>query len=157
MLVLHVYEPRCRPADQIETWEALARLGGPNAWTVRHERTEGEFGYAEVLARYWPGLGGLVIWEQDIVAGHDELAELAYCPEPFCAFDYRLSSGTLWSEVPSAVGWGLSRVSEDARRGVKESPPVPRHRFIGMPARLKDRLPPVHVHQPPVRHNHVGG
>lgn len=156
MLVLHVYEPKDRPEDQIETWEALARLTALNCYSVQHERTEGEYGYAEVLARYWSWPSSLLIWEQDIVAVYHQVVELEACLEPFCAFDYYLASGTLWSKVPNAVGWGLSRLSPEARASVKESPPVPHHRFVGMPARLKDRLPPVHVHRPPVKHNHVG-
>lgn len=155
--VLHVYEPTCRPADQTETWEALAHLSGHGEWDLRHERTEGLYGYAEVLTKYWPVPGDIIVWEQDIVASCLEVDELVECPEPFCAFDYRLASGTLWSEVPGAVGWGLSKLTERARRAVKEDPPVPWHKYLGMPARLHPRVGPVHVHRPALRHNHVGG
>lgn len=154
MLLLHVYDPTDRPADQVWTWEALARLEVPWGTDTWHLRTPGQLGYAKALAAAWGEGGDLVVVEQDIVPRTDEIAELVACHRPFCAFDYRLSHGVLWSKCPGAVGFGLSRITKVARNSVAADPPVPQVAHRDVCGMLADRLPPVHVHQPPVEHHH---
>ena len=153
-LLIHVYDPTDRPADQVYTWEALAQLDRGLRYPTVHVRTMGQTGYAKALEHYWLIPGDLVICEQDIVPGLSRFNELVACEQPFCAFDYNLSHGVPWSSCEGSVGFGLSKISEGARRAVRATPKVPQTGHRDMPGLLSERLPTVHVHYPLVEHYH---
>ena len=153
-LVLHVYDPFDRPADQVLTWEALARVQERQFFTVLHIRTMGQTGYAEALERHWTGQWDFVICEQDIVPSTGLIDELVRCSGDFCAFDYNLSHGVPWSHCEGATGFGLSKITYRARMAVTATPHVPQTGHRDMPGLLAERLPKVHIHRPLVEHHH---
>jgi hypothetical protein len=156
LTLLHPYDPACRPADQVETWDALADPQMVSLGEWWHVATVGPLAYAQALQRLWEVPGDLVVIEQDIVARSWHLIELADCPEAFCAFDYLLANGEPWTAHDEHFGAGLVKYGQAARAAVVERPQVPQSTWRGMPALLRWRLPPFHVHRPMVTHNHVG-
>lgn len=155
--LLHVYDPKCRPADQVQTWEALGTLQVADLVDVVHAATIGPTSYAAALQDHWEVPGDLLVCEQDIVPRVWHLIELLDCPEDFCTWDYMLANGVAWSSKPEWFGAGLVKYGPSARAYVVERPQVPQMTWKGMPARLRWRLPPFHVHRPLVLHNHRGG
>jgi hypothetical protein len=153
-VLLHLYCPGKRPADQCETWEALAFMGHLSWLEVRHRPGPGAVDNARHLNMYWDGPGDLLTVEQDIVPTLGLVEELVYCPEPFCAFDFLLGCGVPWSQVPGGTGIGLAKISERARKAVTATPPVPQVPWHDLAAALWERLGPAHVHRPLVKHNH---
>jgi hypothetical protein len=153
-LLLHVYDPADRPGDQVYTWEMLAYLSGNPFFTMVHARTPGPTGYAKVLQSLWNYGEDMVICEQDIVPSFARVEELLKCQADFCAFDYNLSHGVPWTLCEGATGLGLSKISKKARLRIIPTPAVPQHAHRDMPGLLAERLPPVHVHRPLVKHHH---
>jgi hypothetical protein len=152
--LLHLYNPTVRPVDQLRTWDLLRFCTWPRELSVLHMALAGELDMAEVMELHWDDPGDLVTVEQDIEATPELVAELRWCAGPVCAFDYFLPHGVAWSEVPGGSSLGLWCASEDARRAVGARPSVPRVPWRDLASALAERLPPVHVHQPVVAHNH---
>jgi hypothetical protein len=156
MLLLHTWTPGHRPADQVATWDAVQALEDRTDLVVLHRPTFAETSYAEAWRDVWDAPGIVLGVEQDIVPTPWHVAELVACPGGYCAWDYRLANGQLWSEVPEGRGFGLVKFTRAARMSVLERPMVPLVPWRDVASVISSRVGPPHVHQPPVRHNHVG-
>lgn len=84
----------------------------------------------------------------------EHVAELRACPEPVCAFDFKLSHGVPWSEVPDGTGIGLWKATEPARRVVPSTPQVPQVPWHDLAWHLWQTVGPAHLHRPLIGHNH---
>lgn len=155
--LLHLYCPGLRPADQTPTWEALADLRRLNGVNVVDCAGPDALDNARALQANWWLPDDLLTLEQDIVPTVAQVRELVGCREPVCAFDFRLSHGVPWSEVPGGTGIGLWKASERARRWVTSTPQVPQVPWHDLAGELWERVGPAHVHRPLVAHNHRTG
>jgi hypothetical protein len=109
---------------------------------------------AKWLNFHWADQGDLLIIEQDIIAGPWHVADLRACREPVCAYDYALSNGVPWTEVPGGTGLGLWKATRDARMSVEATPPVPLVPWHDLGDELRKRVGSAHVHRPLIGHNH---
>ena len=125
-LVLHVYNPTARPADQVETWKALHIWPAADTYTVHHEPTIGLYDYAGALQTGWYYPGDLIVLEQDIVLNYADLLSIRKCSEPVCAFDYPMDDGRSWTAVSDYGAFGAIKISRSARQAVVPTPAVPR-------------------------------
>jgi hypothetical protein len=153
-VLLHVYHPDKRPEDQTGTWRALATINWPVCMTIEHYETVTDYSYADALMSVWEYPGDVLVLEQDIVPTWDHVDELLHCTRPYCAWDFRLAHGILWSEVPGGHGFGLAKFSEEARHSIIARPKVQRLSWPDTVPALHERLAPVHVHQPCIEHHH---
>lgn len=152
--ILHPFSPTVRPADQVATWAWLHEAETLGKADVKHAPCLSPKDYAIELNRHWSFYGDLVIVEHDIVPSHDSLYEFATCPRPFCAADYRLSSGELWSEVADHDCLGLVRMTRRLRESVSSRPSVPQVPYGDLAHALGERLGMrAHLHGA-VTHNH---
>ena len=152
--VLHVYNDWDRPLDQLATRTALETEPWPDGVEIVHEQTPGQLGYAQAVAKHWDYDGDLIICEQDIVPTVALVDRLIACPGEFCAYNYRLTCGVPWADLPKLVGLGLCKMTACARKGVAERPAVPMTGHRDFSAMLPLRLPEVHVHWQLVEHHH---
>lgn len=154
MIVLHPYAPDARPADQLPTWEALGNLDMTGITEVRHVRCTGQFDYARALAQVYEDGDAAIIVEHDITWTHEQWGDIRWCRKPFCAFDYEVGPCRLWSDIPGGLGLGLAKVRVDGWEHITQTPAVPIVPWSQVAGALVDRLPPVHLHRPPVWHHH---
>jgi len=96
----------------------------------------------------------VLVVEHDIVPTRRLVSDLAACEHPFCAVDYVVQAGRLWSSLPEGLGLGMARITAGAWAAVAEHPKVPAVAWTDLAGVMRDRLPPVHVHPGPVQHNH---
>lgn len=155
--LLHLYCPGLRPADQTPTWEALTILDGLVDLHIMHCPGPDPLDNARALQRRWRGADDLLVCEQDIVPRVGHIRDLVECREPVCAFDFKLSHGVPWSEVPGGTGIGLWKASAEARKAVTATPAVPQVPWHDLAAELWKRVGPAHVHRPLITHNHRSG
>jgi hypothetical protein len=152
--LLHLYCPGLRPADQTPTWEALVALRRGYGFDVVDCPGPDPLDNAKALQRHWGDSGDLLTLEQDIVPTWDHISDLLVCQYPVCAYDFRLSHGVPWSEVPGGTGIGLWKATPWARKAVKAHPQVPQVPWHDLAAMLWERVGPAHVHGPLITHNH---
>lgn len=153
-ILLHLYCPGKRPADQVGTWEALAVAPWPGDLRIVHCPGPDPLDNARWLSTYWETPGDLLTLEQDIVPTPWHIKDLVQCPRRFCAFDFVLGHGVAWTQVPGGTGIGLAKLSATARREVPSTPAVPQVPWHDLADELFKRMPAVHVHRPLIAHNH---
>ena len=153
-MVFHPFAPTVRPSDQVGTWTFLRRFESIGRVPVAHLPCLEPCDYAHWLDRWWSFAGDLVIVEHDVVPSLDALDGFVGCPQAFCAADYRLSSGELWSKVTDHDCLGLSCLKGSLRESVKARPAVPKVPYGDLAYELGRRLGVrAHLH-PQVTHNH---
>lgn len=154
MVLLHPYVPGHRPADQCPTWEALADLLDMEGGQQWHVPCRNPQDYAMAL-RVAGGSGAdVLVVEHDIVPTRELVTELVACEHPFCATDYVVEAGRLWSSLPEGLGLGLALVRTAAWEAITQWPRVPQVAWTDVAGVMRDRLPPVHVHPGPAQHSH---
>src|ERR1700740_1292898 len=70
---------------------------------------EDSWGYLREITNRWNGDEDLIIIEQDMTFTHDQLDELRNCPEPWCAFGYKIGD---WRTTFSL---GFTKLSAELR------------------------------------------
>lgn len=157
MLVLHPYVPGLRPADQAPCWEALSQVHAHGDMMLLDFPCESEYDYAEGLELYWPPADVMVIVEHDIAPTHDQVLELAKCPELFCSMDYSGPGWPSWAACDIAACIGLAKLDGKLRSMTDRRPCVPRVHWHDVGGALWDVFGPAHVHPGPVAHYHADG
>lgn len=156
VLVLHTYTPGCRPADQTPTWEGLVALRKSMDCNVRDWPCEDDYSYARALEYAVSHAYRFVNIEQDIVPEPKQVFELAECPENFCAMDYFLPNGFLWSETADHAALGLAKITNSAWERTSAWPRVPNVHWRDLAGEIGNRIGYAHIHDGPVIHNHLG-
>lgn len=154
MILLHPYVPGHRPADQCPTWEALSQLDMLGIDEVRHVPCTGPSNYAWALRDLVDAGEDVIVVEQDIVPTQEQWTDLRWCRKSFCAADYLVEAGVLWSRIPGGFGLGLAKISADAYVQIVETPQVPLVHWRDLAGVMRERLGPPHLHAGPVQHNH---
>jgi hypothetical protein len=152
--ILHPYVPGVRPADQAPCWEALSILRRNGGWDVYDVACVGEYDYAVYLGSFLEPCETMVIVEHDMVPTGEQVRELLECNAAFCAFDYHLASGELWSELTDHACLGLTKIEARAWGKVTATPKVPCVPWHDLAYRVSERLGPAHIHAGPADHRH---
>lgn len=156
MLVLHPYAPGLRPADQCPTWEALTEFRRAVDYNVRDWPCEDDYAYARGLEYAVSHAYRLINIEHDIVPTLDQMFEMATCPQDFCAMDYFLPNGFLWSETADHACLGLAKITNSAWDRSSAWPRVPNVHWRDLAGEIGNRIGYAHLHEGPVVHNHLG-
>ena len=154
MVLLHPYAPGVWPERQQATWEALAAVSKVFRGRVWDLACTAPSDYATMLNMLAMAGTSVVVVEHDIVPTVPLVSELLACAAPVCAHDYQVGPGVNWADIPGALGLGLAKVTGAAWDAITEQPRVPIVSWDQVAGELATRLPPVHVHHGPVRHNH---
>ena len=109
-IFLHPHAGARRGTKRFEpTWsylEAMEPRLDELGYDLVHAKLSGDYGYGELMARYWTGSGPLVILEHDLVpqfaAKRGSLEAFLGCGERWCAVDY-----PLWLRQHSRAVWLL--------------------------------------------------
>ena len=153
-VLLHPYAPGVWPERQQATWEALADVSKVFPGRVWDLACTEPNVYATMLNMLAMAGTSVVVVEHDIVPTVPLVSELLACAAPVCACDYQVGPGVNWADIPGALGLGLAKVTGAAWDAITEQPRVPIVPWDQVAGELASRLPPVHVHHGPVRHNH---
>ena len=153
-VLLHPYAPGVWPERQQATWEALADVSKVFPGRVWDLACTEPNVYATMLNMLAMAGTSVVVVEHDIVPTVPLVSELLACAAPVCACDYQVGPGVNWADIPGALGLGLAKVTGAAWDAITEQPRVPIVPWDQVAGELASRLPPVHVHRGPVRHNH---
>ena len=129
-------------------------VGLDTAIRVHHFLCSTPYSYAIQLDSLFGFGADVTICEHDIAPTSVQVMELEVCPEPFCAFDYKVSKHHCWSQVKGSIGLGLCRISVAAQASIKARPRVPVVPYHDLGSELGKRLPPVHLHYPLADHRH---
>jgi len=154
MLVLHPYVAGYRPRDQAPCWEALHRVSEATGAVLLHVRCDHPMAYADGLQRAVEASYVVVTCEQDIVPTPEQVHELVHCPWDYCAMDYELECGKLWSAGADHACLGLAKMTHSAWDHVKAKPRVPRVYWSDLAYEVSMRLGLWHLHAGPVEHRH---
>lgn len=154
MLVYHPYVPGHRPSDQGHCWLALAELRLEVVTQILDWPCEDDYAYARGLGVGVGATSKVVVVEHDIAPTPAQVRELADCPRDFCAMDYYLPNGMLWTEVADHACLGLAKISEAAWDRTSARPAVPMVHWRDLAGSVDKRIGPAHVHDGPVAHHH---
>jgi hypothetical protein len=121
---------------------------------VLHETRimEDDFAYGRLLTELWNQGETFIVVEHDIVPWLGALEHLAACPQPYCAFPYRIGGGI-------GAGLGCTKIAGSLLRklGAHDFSAV---RWDLLDGKVSDAIAAagrttMHLHFPPVTHMHV--
>lgn len=156
-LIFHPYTPQVRLADQWYCWEALAHLSQAGWDKQVHVPCFQPLDYARRLQAIWAKGWDIIIVEHDIAPSIPQVTLMETCQSDFCAQDYWLPNGDLWSHLATEACFGLCRITLAAQRLVVPTPQVPQVTWRELASTLSPRLPPWHLHTQPADHHHTEG
>ena len=179
MNILHAYNPDVRPEDQVETQEFISGLMNHTIYSFRVGKDDR---YEQAFRYMWEKHEPFIIIEQDIVPTQQDIDNLASCPHPLCASNYKLypaSTGlpdpvlahriAVYNNVQKTIllqtrwvnytdqfcdlfGFGLTKITPDT-----DKYPIKFDRWNDLDSRISKyfwhKLKRCHIHNE-VRHNH---
>jgi hypothetical protein len=175
-LVLHVFSPELRGADQLATWRACEDLEATGRYHLRHRRTDTFLGYGDIVREAWTTEGDLVIIEHDNAPTVAQIDAMIACDQPCCTTPYWIgpaSTGRPGAYI-SLLSHATSGSVEEVERSAHSSIGCVRlralwRRSVDLPARaiynqveatinvrVQSSVGTWHVHWPICQHTHGG-